>query len=264
MAAELILERDLVERRRSLIAYSAGLAVYIVVVVAVYPAFKDTTSLDKLTSSNAGLAAVFGISGSITSSSGWLSANIYANFFPLVALLLTIGYGAQCLAGQEENGHLELVLSLPFARGTVVREKIEAMAVQVLVVSVVVFASVMCGQFFEMTFSTANIATTTVGVALLALDFGFVAMAIGAGTGNRGLALGVTTAVAAASYLVSSLAPVVSVLEPFRFLSLFYWAVGNGQLEHGLGPASLAVLVGAGVVAATSVVWLFDRHDLRA
>ena len=69
---------------------------------------------------------------------------------------------------------------------------------------------------------------------------------------------------AAASYLVSSLAPVVSVLEPFRFLSLFYWAVGNGQLEHGLGPASLAVLVGAGVVAAISVVWLFDRHDLRA
>ena len=138
------------------------------------------------------------------------------------------------------------------------------MAVQVLVVSVVVFTSVMSGQFFEMTFSTANIATTTVGVALLALDFGSVAMAIDAGTGNQGLAVGVTTAVAAASYLVSSLAPVVSGLEPFRFISLFYWAVGNGQLEHGLGPASLAVLVCAGVVAASAVVWRFDRHDLRA
>ena len=145
-----------------------------------------------------------------------------------------------------------------------VREKLEAVAAQVLVVTVVVFVSVMCGQFFEMTFSTANIATTTVAVALLALDFGFVAMAIGAGTGNRGLAVGVTTAAAAASYLVSSLAPVVSALEPFRFISLFYWAVGNGQLEHGLGLGSLAVLVGAGVAAAIAVVWLFDRHDLRA
>ncbi len=42
-----------------------------------------------------------------------MSANIYANFLPLIILLLTIGYGAWCLAGQEHDGRLELVLSLP-------------------------------------------------------------------------------------------------------------------------------------------------------
>ncbi len=96
-----IASRDLADRRRSLLAYSLGLAVYIVIVVAVYPAFKDSTSLDALTNDNSGLAAVFGVSGSLTSPSGWLSGNVYANFFPLVILIVTIGYGGACLAGRR-------------------------------------------------------------------------------------------------------------------------------------------------------------------
>ena len=248
-----ILSRDLAERRRSLLAYSAGLAIYILVVVAVYPAFKNSTSLDQFTAQNAGLAAVLGVTGSITSPAGWLSANIYANFYPLVLLLLTIGYGAFCLAGQEESGHLELVLSLPFSRRSVVGQKMAAMVVQAAILSLVVFASVMCGHFFEMTFSTSAVATTTVGVTLLGIDLGLVAMAIGAATGNRALAVGVTAAVAAASYLVSSLAPVVSAIEPFRYASLFYWSVGDNQMTDGLSLASLAVLVVTGIVAAVAV-----------
>ena len=135
MAPLELVGRDLADRWRSLAAYSVGLATYIVVVVAVYPAFKDSTSLDQLTANNSGLAALFGVTGSITSPSGWLSANIYANFFPLVILLLTIGYSASCLAGQEESGYLELVLSLPFARRTVVAQKMEALALQVAVLA---------------------------------------------------------------------------------------------------------------------------------
>ena len=35
-----------------------------------------------------------------------MNANIYANFLPLIILMLTIGYGARCLAGQDEDGTL--------------------------------------------------------------------------------------------------------------------------------------------------------------
>jgi len=263
MAVE-ILTRDLWDRRRGLVAYSAGMVLYVLVVVAIYPAFKDSSSLDKLTESNAGLAAVFGITSSLTSSVGWLSANVYANFFPLVILLLTIGYGSQCLAGQEESGHLELVLSLPFRRRTVVLTKMGALAIQAAIFAATVFAASLCGLFFEMSISGIPLATTTLGVALMAIDLGLLAMALGAGTGNRGLAIGITTAVAAASYLISSLASVVAALQPFRFLSLFYWAVGDDQLERGLGLGSFAVLAIVGVALGAVAVLLFERHDLRA
>jgi ABC-2 type transport system permease protein len=124
-----ILTLDLSFRRKSLIGYSVGMALYVLIVVALYPAFKDSNELDQFSQQSEGLAALFGITGSLTTPEGWLNANIYANFLPLLVLLLTIGYGASSLAGQEADGHLELVLSLPFTRTKVVVEKIGALGV---------------------------------------------------------------------------------------------------------------------------------------
>jgi tetratricopeptide (TPR) repeat protein len=97
---------DLVLRRRSLLGYSAGMALYTLVVVALYPAFKNSSSLDKLIKNDSTISALFGVSGPISTPGGWLNGNLYANFLPLLMLLLTIGYGAASLAGQDEDGTL--------------------------------------------------------------------------------------------------------------------------------------------------------------
>ena len=98
---------DLVGRRRALLGYSVGAALYAFVIVALYPSFEHSTGLDSLTKNSPTIAALLGAVGSITSPAGWLSVNLYANFFPLLVLLATIGYGASSLAGQDEEGTLE-------------------------------------------------------------------------------------------------------------------------------------------------------------
>jgi ABC-2 type transport system permease protein len=253
---------DLGLRRKSIIGYSVGMAAYVLMVVALYPAFKDSPELDSFTESSPGAAALFGISGSLTTPVGWLSANIYANFFPLILLLLTIGYGAFALAGQERDGHLELVLSLPFARPLVALEKVAALIVQATIFSIVVFLTSLAGRAFDLDVDVSHLASTTLGVALMGVAFGLLAMAVGARTGNKGEALGIASGVAAASYLISSMAPLVEWLEPARYASLFYWAVGDGQLDEGLSLASLAVLLGVSLVLGVVTLRLFDRHDL--
>jgi beta-exotoxin I transport system permease protein len=249
-------------RRRSTIGYSVGMALYVLIVVVLYPSFKDATNLDQLTQDSPGVAALFGISGSLTSPTGWLSANIYANFFPLLILLITIGYGAWCLAGQEADGRLELVMSLPFARRRIVGQKLLVLVWLSTIFSLVVFLCVLVGVRFELTFSLANVAGATLGVALLGIDFGVLALAVGAATGSRGTAIAIAAAVASASYLISSMAPLVDWLDPFRYASLFYWSVGDGQLEGGLSWASLGVLIGVGVVLAGVAIAAFRRHDV--
>ena len=94
---------DLQLRRRALLSYSVGMALYALVIVALYPQFKGATSLDQLTKNGSAVAALFGATGSLTSPSGWLDANIYENFLPLIMLLITVGYGASCIAGQDED-----------------------------------------------------------------------------------------------------------------------------------------------------------------
>ena len=255
---------DLSFRRKAIVGFTIGLVLYILVVVALYPSFKNSTELDSLTKDSPGVAALFGISGSLTSPVGWMNANAWVNFFPLIVLLLTIGYGASAIAGQEKDGHLELVLSLPFPRRSVVVQKIGALSVQALILCFFTFLAVLTGHWFELSFGTSELITATAGVLLLGIDFGLLALAIGAGTGNRGLALGVASTAAAASYLVSSMAPVVSWLDPAKYLSLFYWSVGNNQLQDGLSVAGFSVLAGVGIVIAISADRLFRSHDLVA
>ena len=94
---------DLRLRRRSLLGYTTGMALYTLVIVALYPQFKNSLSLDQLTRHGSAVAALFGATGTLTSPAGWLNANIYANFLPLIMLLITVGYGAACIASGQRT-----------------------------------------------------------------------------------------------------------------------------------------------------------------
>jgi len=248
-------------RLRSTIGYAAGMAVYTLIVVALYPAFKNSTSLDSLTGSTA--AALFGVTGPLTSPGGWLNGNIYGNFFPLIMLLLTIGYGAAALAGQDEDGTLALITALPVPRRAIVLQKAAAMAVQALLLAAAVTVCVLIGRGFQLTISPGHAIAVAVALVLMGLDFGLVAMAAGAASGRRGTALGIGAALAAASYLLSSLASTISWIRPGRYLSLFYWSVGNDQISAGVSLGDITALIAAGLGALAAAVAVFGRADLN-
>lgn len=258
-----VLRLDLVARRRAVLGYALGAALYALVIVALYPAFEHSTSLDNLTKNSPTIAALFGAVGSLTSPAGWLNVNLYANFFPLLVLLATIGYGASCLAGQDEEGTLAMVATLPIRRRRITAEKIAAMSAQAAAIVVITTAVIALGHFFDVSVSAAHLWGTSLGVLLLGVDLGLVALAVGAATGRRGTAIGVASALAAASYLINSLAPVVTWIRPARFVSLFYWSVGNTQLTVGLSLGDLAVLVAAGVVLSGLAIFAFEHLDLN-
>ena len=254
---------DVSSRRRSLIAYTLGTALYALIVVALYPAFKHSTSLDKLVKSDSTAAALFGVTGPLSSSGGWLNGNIYANFFPLVMLFLTVGYGAASLAGQDEDGTLCLIATLPLRRTAIVLEKVAAMAAQAIVLAAAVAACVFVGRSFDLTITLGNVAASSAAVCLMGLDFGLITMAVGGFTGKRATALGAGTALAAASYLISSLAAVVSWARPARYLSLFYWSVGDNQISNGVSLTDYAVMIAVGICALYATVTGFQRLDLH-
>src|SRR5690349_11478143 len=188
MAAD-VTRYDLYNRRRSTVWYAVGMAFYMLVVVALYPSFEHSTELNKLTQGNSPLAALFGASGTLTSPAGWMNVNAYANFLPLIMLLLTIGYGAGAIAGQNEDGTLGLLVALPLARRRILAGKVATMIVQALVLALTVAACVYVGRAFQVTLDPLHVATATVAVFLLGIDLGLIALALGAATGSRGTAI---------------------------------------------------------------------------
>jgi beta-exotoxin I transport system permease protein len=262
MRAE-VLKLDLLLRRRLLLAYAAGLALYVLVIVVLYPQFKDSTSLDNITKGGSAAAALFGVTGALTSPGGWLNGNIYANFFPLIMLLVTIGYGAAAVAGQDEDGTLGLLAVLPVRRDSIVAQKAGTMALQALALGLAVAVPVLVGRSFELAVTPAHVLAISGTTMLMGLDFGLIALAVGAATGSRGAALGAASAVAAVAYLVSSLAPVVHWLRPARYVSPFYWAVGHDQIVSGVSASDWLVLAAVGVCALAAAVAAFRRLDVH-
>ncbi len=254
---------DLRLRRRSILWFTAGLAVYAFLIVAMYPSVKSDASLGALTTDNATVAALLGVSGSLTAPNGWVNGNLYANFLPLMVLLLTIGYGASTLAGQSEDGSLGLVATLPISRRRLVAEKSGVLALLALPLALVTMAVILLGRHYELSLPTGAVIGATLAVLVMGIDFGLVAMLIGVLTGSRGLALGVTSALAAASYLVSSLAPVIGWAHTLRPASLFYWALGGHPLTDGPSTSAYVVLVAVGVVLVVAIAGLIERLDIR-
>ena len=121
----------------------------------------------------------------------------------------------------------------------------------------------LAGRGFDLQVDGGALIGTSVALLLLAIDFGALALLLGALTGSRGLALSVSSVVAAASYLISSLAPAISWLSPFRYASPFYWALGNNPLENGLPIGSAVALCVTAVVLLGAASLAFKRLDLH-
>ena len=251
---------DLRVRRRLIIGYAIGIAAYALFAIVAYHAFKRQSSLDQLN----GFAVDILTGGMpIRSPPGWLSAYLYAYFVPLIQLLVTIGYGASCIAGQDEEGILGLVATLPLTRRVIAIDKLAALLVQAVVVPLVVALCVLGARGVGLTIARGPLLGITAGVILLGLLFGNLALLIGAITGSRGTALGISTAAGASAYLIAELAPSIDWLRPARYISPYFYAVGDKQIQHGLPITYAAILLAASLIFATAAVAAFERLDLR-
>lgn len=258
-----ILRLDLRLRRRMLIGTALSAAAYLLLIVAVYPSFKHDNSLDAMISANPAIAAAFGINGSISSPSGWLGANMYSNIGPLLALLLTIGYGCAAIAGQNTEGLLGSVAVLPVRRFAILLQKTGTLLLVALIVPLAPLVVCLFGPQFDLNPSWGAILGVTAGLTLLAFDLGAIALLVGALSGSRGAGMAVAAGVSAAAYLVSSLSTSIHALHAIRWLSPFYWAVGDNQLAQGLSFGELAAFIGLGVVLLAASIPAFRRLDIN-
>ena len=85
---------------------------------------------------------------------------------------------------------------------------------------------------------------------------------MGAATGRRSLAIGVTSALAVAAFLVNVLAPLVDSLSQVRRLSPFYHYAASDPLRHGLSAGDVAFLVVTAAVVAAAATLAFQRRDI--
>ena len=260
-----VLLKTLWDQRRAFLWWAVGLSLLNVLNVLIYPSIGDAPELDEMFENMPEplVRLMAGDVVNLTSPEGYLNSQLFVLMLPIIFIIFTIGRGSGAIAGEEERGTLDLLLSLPVRRSRVALEKFIAMVAATLALGFVSWLSVAASALaIDMEISYARLGEVTLSCALLGLAFGTMALAIGCAGGSRGLCMGVTSALAIAAYLVNALAPLSEVLEPTQKFSLFYLYIGADPFTYGLNFAhagALALLTAA--LLAIGLV-LFQRRDL--
>jgi ABC-2 type transport system permease protein len=263
-----VARRAFVDRRRGLVWWVLGSVAYSLMIVATFPTVRDQDEINKLIEEYPPeLMALFAggeTTFDLTSAADYLNSQTFALFLPIILAILAIGFGASTIAGEEEKGTLDLVLSYPVRRRDLLLEKALVLGALVGVVTVANYVATFgVGVVFDIDVPIGNVVQSGIAQLLLGVVLGLLAMCVGAYSGSRGLAIGVASGIAGASYLIGSLAPVVSWIEPLRFVSPFYYATGGNPLANGVSPAHYGVLVASACVLLAVAVAAFERRDLR-
>lgn len=253
------------DARRALIGYTIGLTILTLMMGVFWPTIEEQGDQFQqlLDSYPPAMQAFFGDMSQMTTAPGFLKAELFSFMLPLVILLFAIGRSADTIAGEEERGALDTLLSHPVSRRRAYMEKAAGVALSVGAIVLVVFLGlVFIDVAFGMGVGIAGILAACTMLLLLVFAHMGVTFALAGWKGRKGLVVALAATLAVASWLLSSFGRLVEQLEPARALSLFRWYDDVNALSAGLdawGALVLAVVAAAGLILG---MLLFERRDL--
>jgi len=257
--------KSLRDQRKPLMWWGVGAVALTLVTILFYPVFSQATDLSLLLEDSPEAVTRLFAGGftDFTSPEGWLNSQLFVLMLPSMFFVYAIAQGSAAIAGEEERGTLDLLLSVPMTRSRVLAHKSAAMVVSLLGLAFLSWLGIVIGAIIvDMDIGLGRAAQAILSSLLLGVVFGAFATAMGCATGKRGLSIGMASGVVVVSYLANALGPLVDALDPVTKLSPFYYYISADPLSNGLNPVHVAVLVGtAGILFAISAV-TFERRDL--
>jgi ABC-2 type transport system permease protein len=248
-------------RRGAIIGWGLGLLFFPVVYISLYPSVADEM---------AGLADldIYKAMGvNLGTFADWIGS-IQIIFLPLVAAIFGITNGTGTLAGEEEDGRLEMLVTLPLPRWMIVTAKAIALNISSFLI-LLVNAFVTWGIFelikdqieTEMVGKDLFIAVLSTWPLVFAMSM--FAMFLASFCARRRFASIISIGYLILSYFGSNLAASTEVLEPFEPFFLFSYLDQTGPaVISGQQPKDLWVLAGVGVVSFILALIFFQRRRL--
>ncbi|MBN2405943.1 MAG: ABC transporter permease subunit [Coriobacteriia bacterium] len=191
-------------------------------------------------------------------------AAIYGTYGSLTFAAMALAMGAASIAGEERKGTLGLLLANPRSRTHVYVSKVAALVVLTIFATAVMWAiSIGTASMMDIALGDLDVMALNVHMLASTLFYGLLAVAIGAATGKRGAASGISTGVLAVGFLGAGLLPLIEGGEKWAKLFPWYYFNGSEPLYNGIEWGHIALLVGAAAVFAVVGLIGLLRRDLK-
>ncbi|MFN2223703.1 MAG: ABC transporter permease subunit [Candidatus Promineifilaceae bacterium] len=256
-----LLWQEILFRRNGIIGWGLGLCFFPLVYVGIYPSMADEVQ------SLADLEIYQAMGVTLGTLEDWIASTMIL-FVPILASVYALINGTGTLAGEEEDGRLEILITLPLKRWQIVTVKAIALSVALffilLIVSLVgalVFVAIE-GQV-EATMSAVDMITGLLATWPLTFAFAMISMFLAAFCSRRRVAALIAAVLLVTSYFGSNLSGMVSSLEPLKPLFLHTYLDATGRsVTQGQQLGDVFVLLIVGLVAFTLALVFFQRRDV--
>ncbi len=177
---------------------------------------------------------------------------------------LALSMGSASIAGEERDGTLGLLLGNPKPRTAVLVSKAGSMVFLIGMAVLLLWGGGIAVPVL-LNFDTGGLFLEAIIFHLFinAILYGFMAMMIGAWTGDRTKASGITVGVMVLSYFAVGLLPLIEGASDLARFFPWYYFDSSDPVMNGVNWGHIGVLVGLSAAFAIAAVIGLNRRDLR-
>lgn len=258
----LVLASQMLRERRRLVMWTVvGGGVILLLQLLLYPSMRG--ALEEMNSVLPdGFADLVG-TAELASIEGFMHAEAFGTLAPGLAIAVAVSLGAMAIAGQEESGALASIATAPISRHSMVVAAALAISSGLAAVASGYLVAALVGlAVIGETVAVSRVLAVVVALFLFGSMLGSIALAVGAATGRRGLAVGIASAVAVGSYVNYAVVPLADGFEWARRWSLWFPYAASEPLRNGVDPlhlCSMAAITLAGWFVADRAL---NRRDI--
>ncbi len=254
-----LITAQLRERRRSPLSWGLPLGLWSAFIVSIYPSIESALA-KAIRSYPEGLKKAFGI-GELSTVEEYLHAEMLSLIVPLAIGYLAVRSVASALSGAAESGRLDVLLSAPVSRRTLVLAGFAAAALEVAIVLALALLLTEIGSLLSgagLSFGSA--AAGFANVWPLALLFAGLAIVVTGWSLRTSVVTGSLAGVLVGMYVLDLVGRLDPSLDAIRYGSVFRYY--GKAIESGIDPLSFLGVTATAMGLASIGALLFDRRDL--
>ncbi|MCB9452182.1 MAG: ABC transporter permease subunit [Anaerolineaceae bacterium] len=189
-------------------------------------------------------------------------------FFGYALLLLAVYAvlaGLNVTANEEDEGILDIVLSLPLARWRLVLEKSAAHMVLTLLIVVFSLVGLLLGiQQSALELNTGRLVEATVNMLPGVLFMIALTIFVSVLVRRKSVAIGIVAGIIAASYFMDFVSKAVTndLVQVVQKFSFYTYYDSGGVIVNGLNMGNIALLLGITGVLMAGSLWFFNHRDI--
>lgn len=197
-------------------------------------------------------------------SAGLAYGAIYSSYGALTLASLALSMGAASIAGEERKGTFGLLLGNPVSRTGVLLSKAGSMVVLVGAGSaILILGGWVVPAILDVGIGNMHVGALVLHMFVVSVFFGSLATMLGAWTGSRGMASGVTAVVMVLSFIAVGLFPLVDGWEWVSEFFPWHYYDASQPIRNGVDWGHLGVLAASSAVLVASAVVGVNRRDLK-